>query len=383
MKVGILTRRAGYNMGSSLQAYAMAKMITKLGYDVEIINYDEYAHFLMWRIKPVISRVVHVALYVWPLNRIFGNCHQQFNRIFEQRKRFEQFEKKYFPLSNKKFCHLSQLAKTIGHYDAYVCGSDQIWSPYMFDPVFYLDFVPQNKGIRKIAYAPSIGVTQREAITQKQCQMMETIDYVSCREQEGANLLSEILNHKVPVVLDPTLMLSRAEWEQIQSNIELPYNGKYILTYFLHTRYYRNNIPNHYIHQLKAQTGLNVVNIQMHNMEQILKADLHLYDCAPPDFIRLIANASYVVTNSFHCCVFSHLFAKRFFVFERYRLIGDTQENQNPRIRSFLNLIGVGEALITDENARIVLGTQQEDTNKERIEDARKLSFEFISKALS
>ena len=108
-----------------------------------------------------------------------------------------------------------------------------------------------------------------------------------------------------------------------------------------------------------------------------------MHTCTHKNWVPKTILAFSSVTNSFHCCVFSHLFAKRFFVFERYRLIGDTQENQNPRIRSFLNLIGVGEALITDENARIVLGTQQEDTNKERIEDARKLSFEFISKALS
>lgn len=383
MKIGILTRRAGYNMGSSLQAYAMAKMIAMMGHEVEIIDYDEYARFLMWRIKPVLQKIVYAALHVWPLNRVFIRYYQRLNRIFEQRRRFAQFEKTYFPLSGKKYKSLSQLAKTVEHYDAYVCGSDQIWSPYMFDPAFYLDFVPRNKRIRKIAYAPSIGVTQREAISQEQCKMMEAIDYISCREQEGANLLSEILNRKVPVVLDPTLMLGRAEWEQIQSNIDLPYDGKYILTYFLHTRYYRNNIPNHYIQQLKNETGLNVVNIQMHNMEQVVKSDMHLYTCAPSDFIRLIANASYVVTNSFHCCVFSYLFEKRFFVFERYRQIGETKENQNPRIHSLLNLIGDTGTLVTDENARIVMKAQQANTYKGYIDNVRRSSFDFISKALS
>lgn len=383
MKIGILTRRAGYNMGSSLQAYAMAKMIAKMGHEVEIIDYDEYARFLMWRIKPGLQKGVYAALHVWPLNKVFMRYYQRFNRIFEQRRRFAQFEKSYFPLSEKRYSCLSQLAKTVGHYDAYVCGSDQIWSPYMFDPAFYLDFVPQNKGIRKIAYAPSIGVTQRAAITLEQCKMMAAIDYVSCREQEGAKLLSKILNRKVPVVLDPTLMLDRAEWEQIQSNIDLPYDGKYILTYFLHTRYYRNNIPNHYIQQLKNETGLNVVNIQMHNMEQVVKSDMHLYTCAPSDFIRLIANASYVVTNSFHCCVFSYLFEKRFFVFERYRQIGETKENQNPRIHSLLNLIGDTGTLVTDENARIVKKAQQANTYKGYIDNVRRSSFDFISKALS
>ena len=110
---------------------------------------------------------------------------------------------------------------------------------------------------------------------------------------------------------------------------------------------------------------------------------MHLYTCAPSDFIRLIANASYVVTNSFHCCVFSYLFEKRFFVFERYRQIGETKENQNPRIHSLLNLIGDTGTLVTDENARIVMKAQQANTYKGYIDNVRRSSFDFISKALS
>ena len=79
-------------MGSSLQAYAMAKMIAMMGHEVEIIDYDEYARFLMWRIKPVLQKIVYAALHVWPLNRVFIRYYQRLNRIFEQRRRFAQFE---------------------------------------------------------------------------------------------------------------------------------------------------------------------------------------------------------------------------------------------------------------------------------------------------
>ena len=48
MKIGILTRRAGFNMGSSLQAYAMAKFITDTGYSCRIIDYDEYSGQPLW-----------------------------------------------------------------------------------------------------------------------------------------------------------------------------------------------------------------------------------------------------------------------------------------------------------------------------------------------
>lgn len=40
--------------------------------------------------------------------------------------------------------------------DAFVCGSDQIWSPSGFDPKYFLSFVRNPS--KMVAYAPSIGL---------------------------------------------------------------------------------------------------------------------------------------------------------------------------------------------------------------------------------
>ena len=134
---------------------------------------------------------------------------------------------------------------------------------------------------------------------------------------------------------------------------------------------------------LKKQTGLDVVNIQMYNMEEIIAADEQIYNAGPADFITLISKSKYVVTNSFHCCVFSSIFSKRFFVFEKYRKNSDV-DNQNPRLYNLLETVNRKEALIKkDENAPIDLSFYPaKDKRMESFTEKRDISMEFIKHSL-
>lgn len=358
-RIAILTRRAGYNMGSTLQAYAMYKIFSNLGHQVEILNYDEYARFWKWRIKPFIFKILYKLPFISHIK--FFKERIPLERIFAQQNKFKQFENKYLPLSSKIYRNCKDLKKAIGNYDVYVCGSDQIWSPTMYDPAFFLDFATQESQ-RTIAYAPSLGVTNINAISDEAQKLIKRLTFISCREKEGAEILSKIVKSKVPVVLDPTLMLNKAEWESIKSTQNLIHEKKYILTYFLHTRLYKNNIPNRFINRLKEQTGLPVINIQMHNMVETVNAEKYIYDAGPSDFITLISNATYIVTNSFHCCIFSYIFSKHFFVFEKFSK-NPNINNQNPRLYTLLETINRQESLITDENCNIDLSFDPNNSN--------------------
>lgn len=358
-RIAILTRRAGYNMGSTLQAYAMYKIFSNLGHQVEILNYDEYARFWKWRIKPFIFKILYKLPFVSRIK--FFKEHIPLKRIFAQQNKFKQFENRYLPLSSEIYRNSNDLKKTIGNYDIYVCGSDQIWSPTMFDPAFFLDFATQ-KSQKTIAYAPSLGVTNINAISDEAKKLIKRITFISCREKKGAEILSMIVKSKVPVVLDPTLMLDKAEWESIKSTKNLIHEKKYILTYFLHTYLYKNNIPNKFINRLKELTGLAVINIQMHNMKEVINADKHIYDAGPSDFITLVSNATYIVTNSFHCCIFSYIFSKHFFVFEKFSK-DPNANNQNPRLYTLLETINRQEALIKDEECNIDLSYYPNNSN--------------------
>lgn len=385
-KVAILTRRAGYNMGSSLQAYAMAKFIEKEGYDVTILDYDEYARFLLWRIKPAVNRVIYSLLKVCsPLSKIiFKGKYTSLERAETQRKRFEEFENSYLNVSKERYKQPEDFKATLHKYDAYVCGSDQIWSPTMFDPVFMLDFASDaHSGVKTVAYAPSIGVTKAEHISQAQQEMIKKVDFVSCREMEGAAALSDITGSEVPVTLDPTLMLKREDWESMSSGREANNGEDYILTYFLHTKYYVDNTPNKFIAELKQKTGLPIINIQMFNITQLVEADKHIYDANPADFISFISKATYVCTNSFHCGVFSFQLNKKFFVFERFRAIGEKNENQNPRIHTLLKMIDTQESLIKGESQPPNIGKVKDYANGiKSVEKQRIASLSYLINAL-
>lgn len=380
MRIAILTRRAGYNMGSSLQAYAMLKLFSKFGENVKILNYDEYANHLLWKVKPTINKLLFAIFKILPFLRIlFKSKYCDLNRMFSQQKKFKQFESTYMHLTTKRFHSSSDLCKTNGLYDAYICGSDQIWSPKMFEPAYYLDFVKKAYS-KKIAYAPSMGVTEPDQISEEAKKLIRDFDYISCREKEGSAVLSAIVNKAVTTVLDPTLMLEKEDWEQIIPKPRM-IKEKYILTYFLHTQFFENNIPNKFIKKLQEKTGYTIVNIQMHNMLQVVEADLHLYECGPLEFLNLIKNAEYIVTNSFHCCVFSFLFERKFFVSPRFRK-GDIKDNQNPRIYTLLETINNPDALLTNEDCDICLDKEQVIKDPSLFIARKNESFNYIQNSL-
>lgn len=381
MKIAILTRRAGFNMGSSLQAYAMFKLFSKLGNDVVVINYDEYANYLLWRIKPIFHRLVYILFSIFPFLRFF--CRKKYTylvHVFSQQAKFKDFESNFIPLTDRKFRSSKELRHVKGKFDTYVCGSDQIWSPQMYDPAYFLDFVDSSG--KTIAYAPSIGVTESSFISENAKKLIRKLDYISCREREGAVVLSDITKKQVETVLDPTLMIDKEEWEQIIPAQRI-IKEKYILTYFLHTQHFENNIPYTFIKELQREKGLPVINIQMYNMQQVVVADKHLYDCGPLDFLNLIKNAEYVITNSFHCCVFSFIFERTFFVSQRFRK-DDKEHDQNPRIYTLLETLNSQDALIIDGNNKM-----KETANVGNSKDLtllkirRKKSFDFIQNALN
>ncbi len=384
-KIAILTRRAGYNMGSSLQAFAMGRFISKAGYNATILDYDEYAQKITWRIKPLIYKIAYNLMRVIaPLSKLVArDFYTKLDRRFSQERIFKQFEAKWMPLSSKTYKSMKGLRTTIGQYDAYVCGSDQIWNPAYFDPNFIMNFIRPSDGVLTVAYAPSIGVVDRESLLVSEQEMICRVDHISCREREGANVLAQITGRDIPVVLDPTLMLEREDWEQIESD-ERKIEGDYILTYFLHNDVYfePQNLAIDFVEQLRQKTGLKVVNIQMFNQTPIINADINLYTEGPSEFLSLISGAKYVCTNSFHCCVFSFQYNKKFYVFERYSKEIEKHINQNPRIYTLLDTIGSRESLITELGDIDIDQNKDYSQGREKLAQMQRYSLEYLNNSL-
>ena len=247
-KIGILTRRAGFNHGSSLQAYAMAKFISDLGFECKILNYDEYSGNPRWKIRPYIENIQWI--FFRPLIYLLAPSKYYYLHIRKQQyTKFAEFEDTFYNLTSPILTNTEALRKASSSFDALVCGSDQIWSPLSYDPVFLFNFLNDNR-INTVAYAPSIGVSDIHMISDQQRKLMCKIKYLSCRELQGSEMVKKITLRDCQTVLDPTLMVNSTHWVKMASSIPNVEMEPYIVCYFL-----GKNVHQTYIDELKHKTG--------------------------------------------------------------------------------------------------------------------------------
>jgi hypothetical protein len=198
---------------------------------------------------------------------------------------------------------IRNLCDIAGEYDYFVVGSDQVWNPYFGDlKNNFLSFAPFDK---RIAYAASIATPEIPADKKKIFEEGLTgMKWISMREEEGADIVRKFTGREVPVVVDPTMLLTPDEWRKV-SRQPAWYHGKdYILTYFLGTR------PDESIQAIARKSELSIVNL-------LDEKNYEHYVTGVDEFIWAIEHASLVYTDSFHGTVFSILFQRPFVVCNR------------------------------------------------------------------
>lgn len=324
MEVGIITfYHKSSNYGGVLQAYALCSQVNKLFYAQQILyncageKVSVPFKSVKTIVKQVVSRIINKKRNRTLRNRI---------RIFDSFRPFvSQSEIEY---NSQNICDC------LNKYDVFITGSDQVWNTQWYDEVYRLDFVPPTK--YKFSYAA--GVSSGE-LTEEQKSIfkkaLSTFDAVSVREENAVNTLQSLTDKKVEWVLDPTLLLSREDWDNICSEKRI--NEKYVFCYFLGEL----SLPNKKIIEFAHSKGLKVVSmpyLAWTSKKDSDFGDYKIYDATPPDFIALIKHAEYIFTDSFHATVFSHIYHKNFFVFNRAGL-----KSMNDRIYSLTSLFDTQE----------------------------------------
>lgn len=215
-------------------------------------------------------------------------------------------------------------------YKAFICGSDQIWSPLSLHLPSYkfLEFAPKEK---RIAYAPSFGIGYIPEYNQKHIfKALHNMQHISIREEQGADLIESITQKRPPVLLDPTMLLSGDEWRNLyKKHSTFTHSHKYILCYF-----FEDPKPS-YVEKIcgfAEENHLKIV-VLFNKNTNFLQRKAILYNAGPWEFLSLVDNAEYIFTNSFHGCVFSLLFGKPLMVFERKH---SNLVKQTSRIESLL-----------------------------------------------
>lgn len=330
-KVMIISRHAISNYGSFLQAVALEKTVTVLGYDAYTLNYinkEEKSYHLCY---------VEIKDSPWNKNffrRVIFYAFNIPNRAW-QFHTFSGFRKNALHLS-KEYNTLEGMRIDPPVADIYCTGSDQVWNETINDQLdwaYFLDFLP--KGALRISYAASFGkdtfkVENAERI--KSC--LSKYISISVREQSGTEMLSRI-GLSSEQVLDPTLLLSRDEWHSIRENEAAP-KKKYILLYQIH----KNESLVNYTRNYAQYLGCEVINVSVSYTE---KKKGFKFTCLPSykKLLALFESAYCIVTDSFHATAFSINLNKQFVTL--------LPKQSTSRNQSILQMFSLESRVINDE----------------------------------
>lgn len=379
MKIGIITIHNSPNYGACLQAFALWKYLEMQGHDVEIIDlYRPYQkeyilskNYKPWRfhkssklsqIKNFIKKTVGIEKSISLFSEKAKSKFDDFNALIKLSRPYQGIDELY---SDPPI------------YDLYISGSDQLWNPtqpYCLEP-YFLTFVP--KGRKKISYATSIGIsTLKQNEKQRMKEYLSSYTAVSVRENQAKNLLESFADRNdIVQVPDPTFLHDVEYWEKlsIKPNKKEPYLLLFTLNW--------SQVLVNYALRLSKESGLKL--LVLTQIQPVCKDDSYIAvtDAGPKEFMGYIADAEMVLSDSFHCTVFSIIMgAKNFYAYI------SPDNKRGVRITDLLTTFGLEKHLITSL-ATDYVELMDEKVNRShvltKIEEIKKEGRTFLNKYIN
>lgn len=348
--IGIITiHNTQNNYGGALQCFGLYEYLRTEGYNVEVIDlhrpnnadYIDSIRYMPMRVDiSILNRVkgyIKEALGIRNLRN--PNWKTSWNPIAEDR--FNSFNSAVS--MSRPYSFIPDLYDNPPQYDIYIAGSDQLWNPtqpYCLEP-YFLTFV-KNKMAHKISYGTSIGLSEiRNAEKKLFAKWLRSFNRISVREKQACKILSEIINTNIERVPDPTFLIDKDKWLNLAN-----YPSKeeaYILVFSLG----RETCLLQKACELADKYACNVKVIDQNfpndsiweNKIQIIE------DAGPREFIGLIKNAQLILTDSFHCTVFSLITNTNNF----YTYISPTGD-RGSRIIDLLDIYNLSDHMVNSMN---------------------------------
>ena len=353
MRIGILTLPLHTNYGGILQAYALQTVLERMGHEAEVFDKPDQIHRPWWRNSITYLKRLGMSFMG---KDVCLNYQKEYNtRERAKRKYTKAFIQKYIC---RRIIDRYEIISP-NDYDAIVVGSDQVWRRrYMPGNDVRIAFLDFTKGwnIKRIAYAASFGVDIWEydpKDTKIAKKAIQRFDAVSTREKSGVDLCKNYLYYTSAIqVLDPTMLLDKRDYEKLVEQSDQTYKPDgnlmlYILDYTEGKREFVN----------KVAKKLNLRPFDTNSKYEVKGATLDEIVQPPVEqWLRSFRDSSYVITDSFHACVFSILFHKPFIV------IGNKSRGL-ARFDSLLSLFELEDRMVI-ENTDISLCDRPIDWDK-------------------
>lgn len=368
MKIAVITLKDSPNYGGILQAYALQKAIEKLGHNCDLIDF----------ITPDFK--LKFTFFGWPKNMraiywIYKKV--QYPLMIIMMKKMMPFYRRMN--LTRKFVNPLELGELNDKYDAFVTGSDQVWACDLncFDDSYFLSFV--NKDKLKIAYAASLGRTINMLKPEEKkfiASNLKRLDKIAFREESG-NEVAKVLAGRTDTtnVLDPTLLLNKSEWLEVA--YYKPRKAAYILCYLMQSK--KNDTEAlKFAKKIAKERNLKLVKI-CRGLTSILWGET-LYVPTVEEWLGLYANASYIVTNSFHGVAFSVNFNKNFTAFVE----GDIKSGRNSRLNNICTALDLSDRIkIVGEDMNIDISDINYSKVNVKLNELRKESIQYLVDSLN
>ena len=339
MKLQIITYSRTKNYGGILQAYGLYKYLCDSGYEVEFIDYlpprcnvenkEIFTDNTIWMSRIWGKNALTKAIWKIAIYPKIKRSFEPFRRFLDSRANFTQ-----------RYECLEELKINVPIGDVYITGSDQVWNNLLnktksIDVPFYLGFIDN---VKKISYGPSFGgsnLSEKDTYIVKQ--LLSDYSHISVRERGGQKLLSEI-GIKADLVADPTILCAPSVWNDF---VSVQKNNNFIFLYLIKFDNSLYELARETAKSLDKKLSIIVLNPKDKYLYKRNKKDVII--CPEIEkWLSHINNADLVITDSFHACVFSIIFHKKFIVSISSR------KGMSGRITDLLEKTGL-ESRILDE----------------------------------
>lgn len=324
MRCGIVTYFSYCNYGAALQSYALSKVLESLGHEAEFIDYRNKIIYHPFSLENLKVR--------GPVGYVYTTMGNLFYR--PRRASFAAFRERLHHTMPLEGIVPPEFADK---YDCYIAGSDQIWNvPHThYDSTYFLDFVADPR--KKVSYAASFGGRDLDAESREfVAAHLKDFRAISVREEYAADLVGELLGARPKVTQDPTMLLTKEEWDKIA---EPPQSTAkpFVLTYQLG---FSGQLVKEAREFSKCE-GLPLEYVPF-PLGGAARARLNLA-LSPEAWLARFRDAEYILTDSFHGVVFALIYGKKFSV------VADGQ-HKNQRAVNLLTTLGLESRVSTPDH---------------------------------
>lgn len=375
--LAILTHPCLSNYGGCLQAFALQRLIECEQSDAYLCDYIPNDIRGWYNNKSMRLKSLLVSLV-----RILGGYIRRFPVSFFSQIKIGRKFLLSVPHMNVEISNDEDFSKSVVHVNKFVVGSDQVWRAsacrsMAYVKLYWLSGVDSLRRKCSISYAASFGSDEWEGTPEEteECgRLLREFKAVSVREHSGVKICKEVFGVDAVQMPDPTLLLHTSDYEKIiDSEKTWSPESKYVAAYVLDETAGKAEL---------LQESTETLNLQLQHLmpHATAKKRRDRFPISVPQWLRLIRDCEYFITDSFHGCVFAIIYNKPFVC------LGN-EGRGNARFDTLLGTFGLEDRMITHaspEEIQCVLNTPIDWERVNAIhDDERERGINFLKENLA